>query len=167
MLDPNIGMVNYYLGILGLPHPLDDATPWVWVTLVGVTVWWTLGFNAIIYLAGLQDIPRELYEAAQVDGASRWQQFRYVTLPGLRPVLLFVLTVDDPGLGEHVRAVVHHDPGGAGQRRPGRRSCTSPRPGCARTIRARPRRWATCWPRSWSSSASLNFRLFRASGSES
>jgi multiple sugar transport system permease protein len=58
-----------------------------------MTVWWTMGFNAIIYLAGLQDISPDLYEAAEVDGANKWQQFRYVTLPGLRPVLLFVLTV--------------------------------------------------------------------------
>ena len=56
-------------------------------------MWWTLGFNAVIYLAGLQDIPPELYEAAKVDGASRWQQFRNVTLPGLRPVLVFVVTI--------------------------------------------------------------------------
>jgi multiple sugar transport system permease protein len=56
-------------------------------------VWWTLGFNAVIYLAGLQDISPELYEAARVDGASRWDEFRNVTLPGLRPVLAFVTTV--------------------------------------------------------------------------
>jgi multiple sugar transport system permease protein len=61
------------------------------VSLVGVTVWWTLGFNAVIYLAGLQDISRELYDAAKVDGAGRWAEFRNVTLPGLRPVLLFVV----------------------------------------------------------------------------
>ena len=94
ILEPTIGIVNYYLGVLHLPQPAwTTSTPWVWVTLVGMTVWWTIGFNAIIYLAGLQDISADLYEAAEVDGASRWQQFRYVTLPGLRPVLLFVLTV--------------------------------------------------------------------------
>jgi multiple sugar transport system permease protein len=94
ILEPTIGVVNYYLGLLHLPQPAwTTSEPWVWVMLVGVTVWWTLGFNSIIYLAGLQDIPGDLYEAAQVDGASKWQQFRYVTLPGLRPVLLFVLTV--------------------------------------------------------------------------
>jgi multiple sugar transport system permease protein len=60
---------------------------------VGVTVWWTLGFNAVIYLAGLQDIPAELYEAAKVDGANKWQSFRNVTLPGLRPVLAFVTMI--------------------------------------------------------------------------
>jgi multiple sugar transport system permease protein len=94
ILEPTIGLMNYYLGLLHLPTPAwTTSEPWVWVMLVGVTVWWTLGFNSIIYLAGLQDIPGDLYEAASVDGASKWQQFRYVTLPGLRPVLLFVLTV--------------------------------------------------------------------------
>lgn len=92
LLDSNIGLVNYYLGKLGLPDdiPWTTSVPEAWVALIGVTVWWTLGFNAVIYLAGLQDIPGELYEAARVDGASRWQQFRNVTLPGLRPVLTFV-----------------------------------------------------------------------------
>ena len=95
LLDRNIGMVNQYLGALGLP----DKTPWLtsvpeaWVALVGVTVWWTLGFNAVIYLAGLQDIPGELYEAARVDGANRWQSFWNVTIPGLRPVLSFITMI--------------------------------------------------------------------------
>ncbi len=89
LLDPNIGLVN---SAMSWSIPWITALPWAWVSLVGMTVWWTLGFNAIIYLAGLQDIPRELYEAATVDGANRWQQFLHVTLPGLRPVLLFVLT---------------------------------------------------------------------------
>ncbi len=95
LLDSNIGLVNQYLGALGLP----DNTPWLtsvpeaWVGLIGVTVWWTLGFNAVIYLAGLQDIPPELYEAARVDGANKWQSFRNVTLPGLRPVLAFITMV--------------------------------------------------------------------------
>jgi multiple sugar transport system permease protein len=73
--------------------PWLTAQPWAWVSLVGVTVWWTLGFNMIIYLAGLQDVPAELYDAAKVDGASARQRFRHVTLPGLRPVLAFVLTM--------------------------------------------------------------------------
>jgi multiple sugar transport system permease protein len=95
LLDPNIGLVNSYLDEIGVHRNLPWTTdlPWAWVSLVGMTVWWTLGFNAIIYLAGLQDISPELYEAAEVDGAGRWQQFLNVTLPGLRPVLLFVLTV--------------------------------------------------------------------------
>jgi multiple sugar transport system permease protein len=95
LLDPNVGLVNFYLGQLGLRAdiPWTTAKPWVWAALVGPTVWWTLGFNTVIYLAGLQDISRELYDAAAVDGANRWQRFLNVTLPGLRPVLLFVVVV--------------------------------------------------------------------------
>jgi multiple sugar transport system permease protein len=93
LLDPNLGAVNGLLGAIGLPDDTAWTTglPWAWISLVGVTVWWTLGFNAVIYLAGLQDIPRELYDAAKVDGAGRWAEFRHVTLPGLRPVMLFVV----------------------------------------------------------------------------
>lgn len=90
MLDPNIGIVN---GLLGTSTPWITAQPWAWISLVAMTVWWTLGFNTIIYLAGLQDIPGELYDAARVDGASAWQVFRNVTLPGLRTVHLFVVTI--------------------------------------------------------------------------
>lgn len=92
LLDPNLGAVNAVLDLIGLPGdtPWTTALPWGWVTLVGVTVWWTLGFNAVIYLAGLQDIPREQYEAVRIDGGGKWAEFRHVTLPGLRPVLLFV-----------------------------------------------------------------------------
>jgi multiple sugar transport system permease protein len=95
LLDPNIGLVNYYLGKVGIHAniPWTTETPWVWAALVGPTVWWTLGFNTVIYLAALQDIPRDLYEAARVDGAGGWAQFRNVTVPGLRPVLFFVVTV--------------------------------------------------------------------------
>ncbi|SBT48185.1 carbohydrate ABC transporter permease [Micromonospora auratinigra] len=94
LLDANLGLVNRLLGAVGLPSdtPWVTDVPWAWVSLVGVTVWWTSGFNAVIYLAGLQDISPELYEAARMDGANTWERFRNVTLPGLRPVLLFVLT---------------------------------------------------------------------------
>lgn len=95
LLDPNVGLLNYYLGVLGLPDNIPWITdlPWAWFSLVGATVWWTLGFNTVIYLAGLQDIDPALYDAAKVDGANGWQRFVNVTLPGLRPVLLFVITV--------------------------------------------------------------------------
>jgi len=104
VLEPNLGVLNHLLSVTRLdrvlhalgagdPVPWLTAQPWAWVSLVGVTLWWTLGFNTIIYLAGLQDVPRELYDAAAVDGAGPWQRFRNVTLPGLRPVLAFVLTM--------------------------------------------------------------------------
>ena len=104
VLDPNLGVLNHLLATTRLdrvlhalgagdPVPWLTAQPWAWVSLVGVTLWWTIGFNTIIYLAGLQDVPAELYDAARVDGASARQRFRHVTLPGLRPVLAFVLTM--------------------------------------------------------------------------
>lgn len=95
LLDANIGVVNSLLGAVGLP----DHTPWLssipeaWISLIGVTVWWTLGFNAVIFLAGLQDVPGELYEAAKVDGAGAWSRFWHVTLPSLKPVLMFVTMI--------------------------------------------------------------------------
>jgi len=104
ILDPNIGILNFLIERSGLIHvfglfgvdapiPWITAQPWAWISLVGLTVWWTLGFNTIIYIAGLQDISAELYDAAKVDGASPAQQFRHVTLPGLRPVMVFVVTL--------------------------------------------------------------------------
>jgi multiple sugar transport system permease protein len=95
LLDRNIGAINSYLGAIGLPDDIAwlSSLPAAWVALIGVTVWWTLGFNSVIYLAGLQDIPRELYEAARVDGASRWAAFWHITLPSLRPVTMFVTLI--------------------------------------------------------------------------
>jgi multiple sugar transport system permease protein len=95
VLDPNIGALNYLLGQLGFAKdtPWTTALPWGWISLVMMTVWWTMGFNAVIYLEGLQDIDRQLYDAAHVDGASAWQRFRNVTVPGLRPVIVFVITI--------------------------------------------------------------------------
>ena len=94
MLNPSIGLINFYLQQIGLPSvPWTQELPWAWFALVGMTVWWTLGFNTVIYLAGLQDIDPALYDAAKVDGANRWQRFWNVTMPGLRPVLLFVVTI--------------------------------------------------------------------------
>jgi multiple sugar transport system permease protein len=94
ILDTNFGILNAFLELFGLPEiGWTNDLPWAWISLVAVTVWWTAGFNSIIYLAGLQDIPPEQYEAAALDGASRWQQFVHVTLPGLRPVTVFIITI--------------------------------------------------------------------------
>jgi multiple sugar transport system permease protein len=95
ILDPSFGLLNFYLDKLGIAHwiPWTTQLPWAWISLVAMTVWWTLGFNAIIYLAGLQDIPADWYEAADVDGATAWRKFVSITLPSLRPVLVFVLTL--------------------------------------------------------------------------
>jgi multiple sugar transport system permease protein len=90
VLDTQSGIVNHLLGDVGIPWTVN--TPWVWVTLVGVTVWWTSGLNTVIFLAGLKNISADLYEAAALDGAGRFRSFWSITLPGLRPVMLFITT---------------------------------------------------------------------------
>jgi multiple sugar transport system permease protein len=93
LLDTQFGLINFFLGLVGIPAIAWTQTqPAAWVGLVGMTVWWTLGFNTIIYMAGLQDIPAEQYEAAELDGANKWGAFRAITLPGLRNVLVFIVT---------------------------------------------------------------------------
>lgn len=88
------GLLNYYLKDLGLAVPRWLSTmPWAWVSILIVTVWWTSGFNMVILLAALQNIPVSLYEAASIDGASWWQRFRFVTIPMLRPVLVFIVII--------------------------------------------------------------------------
>ena len=95
LLDTQAGIINHLLGMIGLPDniPWTVDVPWVWVTLAGVTVWWTMGFNTVIILAGLKGISADLYEAAALDGAGVWRQFISVTLPGLRQVMTFVITI--------------------------------------------------------------------------
>lgn len=94
ILDTSFGVLNAFIGLFGISEiGWTTEQPWAFASLVGMTVWWTIGFNAIIYLAGLQDIPAEQYEAAALDGANRWQAFRNVTMPGLRPVFTFVVTI--------------------------------------------------------------------------
>lgn len=92
LFNGDIGLVNYVLTQIGLHKIswLGDAW-WARITLVIAVTWRWLGYNMIILLAGLQTVPQQLYEAAEVDGGSRWQKFRFVTLPQLRPVLLFVV----------------------------------------------------------------------------
>jgi multiple sugar transport system permease protein len=88
------GLVNFYLVRLGITPPRWLSTmPWAWVSILLITIWWTVGFNMIILLAALQDIPRHLYESAALDGATSWRQFVSITLPILRPVLVFVIVI--------------------------------------------------------------------------
>lgn len=88
------GLLNYYLKEIGMATPRWLSTmPYAMWTIVIATVWWTMGYNMIILLAALQDIPPELYEAAQIDGAGKWSTFRSITMPLLRPVMLFIVTM--------------------------------------------------------------------------
>lgn len=92
MLQRNYGLVNYYLGKLGI-------TPIGWLTEASTampavaiaTIWWTIGFNVIVFLAALQDIPEQLYEAAKIDGSSGFNSFIKITVPMLKPTIFFVV----------------------------------------------------------------------------
>lgn len=93
MYAPNFGLINMVLGWLGIPavNFLND-TGMMLYSMIAVDVWVSAGFNMVILLAGLKNIPQDLYEAAHLDGASRFQQVRFVTIPMLAPVLYFVVT---------------------------------------------------------------------------
>jgi multiple sugar transport system permease protein len=94
LLDPHFGPVYFYLRELGLHPPAWASSPQLAMAAVIVaTVWWTAGYNMVLFLAGLQDIPLHLYEAARIDGAGGWRQFWTVTLPLLRPTTLFVIVI--------------------------------------------------------------------------
>ncbi|MCH0541681.1 sugar ABC transporter permease [Streptomyces sp. MUM 203J] len=94
----DFGLVNTVLGMAGI-GPVDWQTSTVGsqIAVSTIVIWRWTGYNALIYLAGMQSIPRELYEAAEVDGASRWRQFLHVTLPGLRPTIVFTVVVSTIG----------------------------------------------------------------------
>lgn len=84
------GAVNGLLNIFGFtPIPWLSSTVWAMPVLILLSVWKQIGFNMVVFLAGLQAIPISRYEAAELDGANSWQQFRYITLPGLRPTIVF------------------------------------------------------------------------------
>lgn len=91
---PRVGLLNVALRWAGLPGIdwLGDPR-WAMLAIIVFSVWKNFGFHMVIFLAALQSIPQRLYEAAAVDGASRWQQFRHVTLPMLRPALSFVVLI--------------------------------------------------------------------------
>ena len=90
---PTFGLLNMILGWFGLPpvNFLNDTGTMLYA-LVAVDVWVSAGFNMVIILAGLKNIPTELYEAARLDGASKFQQILHITIPMLAPVLFFVIT---------------------------------------------------------------------------
>jgi multiple sugar transport system permease protein len=94
MLDTQFGLVNRYLGYLGVPSvPWLTNPAWVLFGIGLASIWWDAGFSMVIFLAGLQDIPKELREAAQVDGATRFQVLRDIVLPLLRPATSLVITL--------------------------------------------------------------------------
>jgi multiple sugar transport system permease protein len=91
LLSTQFGVINYGLDFFGI-RPINwlGDPELVLPALSLTTVWWTFGFPMLIFIAGLQGIPDHLYEAAKIDGANSWQSFFYITLPLLRPTILFV-----------------------------------------------------------------------------
>jgi multiple sugar transport system permease protein len=91
LFNPKYGVVNFVLAHLGV-QPIDwlGDPDWAMPMIILFAVWKNFGYNMIILLAGLQAIPAELYEAARIDGAGAWRQFRHITLPSLTPILLMV-----------------------------------------------------------------------------
>lgn len=91
LFNTQYGLVNYVLVHLGLPAPDWLGDPhWAMPMIMLFAMWKNFGYNMVIFLAGLQAIPQDLYEAARIDGANRWKQFWHITLPMLGPVLLVV-----------------------------------------------------------------------------
>ncbi len=91
LYDPRFGLLNYALHFIGIPpvNWLDDRH-WAMPSIILMTVWKNFGYNMLIFVAGLQAIPQDLYDAALVDGATGFQRFAHVTLPMLGPTFLFV-----------------------------------------------------------------------------
>jgi multiple sugar transport system permease protein len=98
MLDPTLGAVNHLIAAFGGERQSFFASPdqALW-TVAAVNIWRHMGLVALLFLAGLQNIPRSLYEAAAMEGASEWQVLRRITLPLLRPVMVFVLVTSVTG----------------------------------------------------------------------
>jgi multiple sugar transport system permease protein len=94
LLNPQYGLVNFGLSLIGIKGPgwLFDPN-WAMAGVILTTVWKDIGFVTVIYLAGLQEIPESLGEAASLDGAGTWQRFRFVTFPMLAPTTFFVTTI--------------------------------------------------------------------------
>lgn len=117
IFNPQLGAANAVLRIFGIEGPAwlqDENTAMIGVVIA--TVWWTLGFNFLLYLAALQNIPHQQYEAAALDGASRWRQFWSITLPQLLPITVLILLLQvlaSLKLFDQVYQMTGGGPGGA------------------------------------------------------
>jgi multiple sugar transport system permease protein len=94
LLNPQLGLIGPGFEALGL-EPINwlNSTTWAMPAIVVTTLWWTVGFNVVLFLAGLQDIEPSMYEAASLDGAGPWAKFRFITVPGLQRTLLLVIVL--------------------------------------------------------------------------
>ena len=98
LFDRDYGLLNWLLGLVGIGTIDFTASVWGSHIMIAVMVAWRwTGYNTLLYLASLQAVPRELYEAAAVDGADGWQQFRHITIPSLRPMIMFTVVTSTIG----------------------------------------------------------------------
>jgi multiple sugar transport system permease protein len=98
MLDPRNGIVNHLLGFIGIgPQQFLGSTSQAMVSIIGVILWINIGYNMIIFLSAIKEIPRDYYEAAYIDGATGIQSFRYITFPLLKETSTFILIVTTIG----------------------------------------------------------------------
>jgi len=94
LFEPNVGLINYIMGFFGIaPKKWLNDPHWAIVALIIVGVWKRIGYNMVLFLAGLQTIPRTYYEAAMIDGATTFARFWHITLPLLSPTTLFVTII--------------------------------------------------------------------------
>lgn len=94
IFNPRFGLVNYFLGLIGIHGPTWLFDPnWAMPAIIVTSVWKDIGFIMVMFLAGLQDIPSDYYEAASIDGASGWQRFWHITRPLLAPATFFALII--------------------------------------------------------------------------
>lgn len=93
LYHPKYGPINAFLRTIGIDNPPEwlASTTWALPAIMIMNIWGGLGYNSVIYLAGLQTIPKELYEAAEIDGVNGWTRLRHVTLPMLTPTIFFLL----------------------------------------------------------------------------
>ncbi|MER7728779.1 sugar ABC transporter permease [Streptomyces sp. NPDC096323] len=116
LLSPESGPVNQFLMSLGIDHPpgWTSSQDWAMPALIITSVWRDMGYYMVLFLAGLQTVPAELYEAARMDGAGPWHRFWHVTLPGLRPTTFFVtvmITVSSFKVFDLVQVMTEGGPG--------------------------------------------------------
>lgn len=94
-LNPQSGLVNLMLGALGIePIPFMESAGWFKTVLIGSNIWQNMGWSSIIYIAALSGINPQLYEAAKVDGASRFRRIWHISLPGITPIIIIMLILD-------------------------------------------------------------------------
>ena len=121
LYSPQYGLINWFLDLAHLPKVDWQNSKWpAQFAIASIVMWRWTGYNALIFLAGLQAVDQELYAAASVDGAGKWGQFRHITLPGLRPTIIFAIVVSTIGSAQLFgEPLLYHgglpDGGSAGQ----------------------------------------------------